>query len=579
MSRRLGELLVQSKRITFKQLQNALEIQKQNGSKLGTVLIQENIISENELLTFLAKQCGITYERIDKYSPIPKTVIDTTPENIARTHNLIPVQIEGQTLTVAMGDPLNIMVLDDLKAISGYNVKMVLASDQEIKKAIDKYYGVQEAQDTALNDIIGKTADGETPGIDVIKEDKEDLSGGDSINILGEKESAPVIQLVNVILARAIKAKASDIHIEPYAKSLRIRFRIDGVLHQQPAPPKHYLNAIVSRLKIMSNLNISERRVPQDGRIKLKIGAKEIDMRLSVCPCAPGEKIVMRILDSSALKLDLASLGLEPESMAIYKKCIRCPHGIILVTGPTGSGKSTTLYSTLSVLNTEGVNIMTVEDPVEFTVEGINQVQAHAAVGLTFAGALRSFLRQDPDVIMVGEIRDKETGLIAINAALTGHLVLSTLHTNSAPGAVTRLGTMDIEPFLISSSLLMVIAQRLLRVICPNCKEYYSVDVDSFAKFGIPKRLARNSKGKITLARGRGCDNCAHTGYRGRQGIHEVLEINEPIRELVHQHATEGKIKEIAIKQGMLTLQDVATLKVLRGITTFEEMLRVTGTE
>jgi type IV pilus assembly protein PilB len=395
-----------------------------------------------------------------------------------------------------------------------------------------------------------------------------------------EAEDAPVIKLVNLIMAGAVKAKASDIHIEPFQKELRIRYRIDGVLHEQPAPPKKFHSAICARIKIMSNLNIAEKRLPQDGRLKLKIDTKEVDMRVSVLPCAPGEKIVMRILDSSGLKVQMTQLGFEPESMAVFKKAMEAPYGVALVTGPTGSGKSTTLYSALANLNTPDTNIMTAEDPVEYQLKGINQVQINNQVGLTFAAALRSFLRQDPDVIMVGEIRDQETATIAINAALTGHLVFSTLHTNDTSQTITRLGMMGVEPFLISSALLMVEAQRLLRSVCTKCREPYEVDKDSLIKLGVPEvQLQLAGKNKIVLHKGKGCDNCAGTGYRGRAGLYEVMEITDAIRQMILDRAPAKALKAQSMKQGMLTLRMCAIRKLLAGTTTVEEMLRVTASD
>ena len=384
--------------------------------------------------------------------------------------------------------------------------------------------------------------------------------------------------MVNLIISSAIRAHASDIHIEPSYKDTKVRFRIDGVLHHQPSPPKKFHNAIVSRIKIMANLDISERRIPQDGRAKLKIDDREIDLRISILPCGPGEKIVMRILDSSGLKLKLEDLGFEPENLAIFTKCIKAPHGIILITGPTGSGKSTTLYSALATMNEPDVNIVTIEDPIEYQLEGINQVGVNADVGLTFASGLRSFLRQDPDIIMVGEIRDFETMATAINAAMTGHLVFSTLHTNDAPGAITRIGMMGVEPFLTSSTLLMVVAQRLVRSICKKCKETYEVKPELMLGLGVPKSIIENNikNGKLILSRGKGCDACAQTGYKGRMGIHEILEVNDVLRGLIIEKAHVSKLKAEGRRNGMLTLRESAVRKLFTGATTVEEVIRVT---
>lgn len=576
--KRLGDLLVNAKIITEAQLNEVVELQRNQGGKLGNLLIQKGFITEKTLLEFLSRQFGIEFVDISAITELKEEVVQIIPENIARRHNLISIAKDGNVLTVAMEDPLNIVVLDDLKMMTGYDVKAVLGAESDIIAAINKHYGVQTSKE-ALDEILKKTDPSVDSQIDIVQENE--TAGGDSIITLGAKgEDAPVIQMVNLIISSAIKARASDIHIEPSHKDLRVRFRIDGVLHPQPAPPKKFQNAVVSRIKIMSGLDISERRLPQDGRTKLKVDKKEIDLRVSVLPCGPGEKVVMRILDSSGLKLKLDDLGFEPENLAIFSKCLKAPHGINLITGPTGSGKSTTLYSALVTLNEPGVNIVTVEDPIEYNLEGINQVGVNADVGLTFASGLRSFLRQDPDIIMVGEIRDFETMSIAVNAAMTGHLVFSTLHTNDAPGAITRIIMMGVEPFLISSTLLMVVAQRLVRTVCKNCKEPYEVDSKLLLNLGIPmSRLPEGKNGKITLVRGRGCDECARTGYRGRRGIHEILEINDEIRSLVADKAPVARIKEAARKNGMITLRESAIRKALAGFITIEEVLRVTASD
>ncbi|MDE2510253.1 MAG: Flp pilus assembly complex ATPase component TadA, partial [Elusimicrobia bacterium] len=488
---------------------------------------------------------------------------------------LMPFNKTKDRLTVAIADPLDVMVLDDLKMLTGCDVIGCLASESEISAAHEKYYKQATSQE-ALEDIVKQSAVDEAAADEI--EHVEEKSAQESEAALErDAEEAPVIKMVNLIMAGAVKSRASDIHIEPYQKELRIRYRIDGVLHEQPSPPKKFHNAICARIKIMSNLNIAEKRIPQDGRLKLKIDGKEIDMRVSVLPCAPGEKIVMRILDSSGLKVNMTQLGFEPEAMAVFKKAMEAPYGVNLVTGPTGSGKSTTLYSALANLNTPDTNIITAEDPVEYQLKGINQVQIHNQVGLTFAAALRSFLRQDPDVIMVGEIRDQETATIAINAALTGHLVFSTLHTNDTSQTITRLGMMGVEPFLISAAMLMVEAQRLVRGICPKCKEPYEVEKDWLLKLGVPEaQLQVTDGGKVVLYKGKGCENCATTGYRGRQGLYEVMEMTDAIRQLVLDRASAKMIKTQSMKQGMLTLRMCAIRKILSGATTVEEMMRVT---
>jgi type IV pilus assembly protein PilB len=578
LSRRLADLLVEEKLISPKQLQEALDAQKKGGEKLGSLLIEKGFMEEEKLLQFLAEKTGISYVSLAELGEIAEDAVSAVPEAIARQKMLMPFNKTKDRLTVAIADPLDVMVLDDIKMLTGCDVVACLASESEIAAAHEKYYKQATSQEV-LEDIVKQSQVDEATaeGIEHVEE-----KGENAAEALLEKEAedAPVIKMVNLILAGAVKAHASDIHIEAYQKELRIRYRIDGVLHEQPAPPKKFHGAICARVKIMSNLNIAEKRVPQDGRLKLKIEGKEIDMRVSVLPCAPGEKIVMRILDSSGLKVNMTQLGFEPEAMAVFKKAMESPYGVALVTGPTGSGKSTTLYSALANLNTPDTNIMTAEDPVEYQLLGINQVQVNNQVGLTFAAALRSFLRQDPDVIMVGEIRDQETATIAINAALTGHLVFSTLHTNDTSQTITRLGMMGVEPFLISSALLMVEAQRLLRAICPKCKEPYEVEKDWLIKLGVPEAQLRISDaGKVVLHKGKGCDNCAGTGYRGRAGLYEVMEVTDAIRQLILDRASAKAIKEQSMKQGMLTLRMCAVRKLLSGATTVEEMMRVTAAD
>jgi type IV pilus assembly protein PilB len=586
LPRRLGDLMVDAAVLTKEQLDEALEHQRSKGGKLGSILLQLGFIEEEHLLEFLGKQCGISYMKLACLGEIESDVISKVSENLARQHILMPIALEhskkrGKVLRIAVADPLNVLVLDDLKMMTGLEIEAVLASKKDILEAIEKYYH-QESADEVLDDILKATGSEETDkeGLDVVSESEEDkAAGGDIIDLGSQGEDTPVIQMVNLIIGAAIKAKASDIHIEPFGKIIQVRYRIDGVLHPQPAPPKRFQNALISRIKIMSNLDISEKRVPQDGRIKLKIRGKEYAMRVSVLPCSFGEKVCMRVLDSSNLNVNMNNLGFEPEALAIFNKCIKAPYGINLITGPTGSGKSTTLYSALAILNEPGVNISTAEDPVEFQVHGINQVAVNAEIGLTFPAALRSFLRQDPDIIMVGEIRDLETISIAINAALTGHLVFSTLHTNDAPGAITRMGMMGIEPFLMSSALLMVVAQRLVRGICKECRESYEVDTDWLLKLGLQKSQLQVSNGKVALARGKGCDNCAGTGYKGRVGLYEVLEVTDAIRALIMDRAPISAIKEQARKQGMLNLRGCVIRKLLAGQTTVEEMIRVTASE
>ncbi len=579
LSRRLADFLVEEKLLTAENLKEALDAQKKGGEKLGSLLIEKGFIEEEKLLQFLAEKTGISYVSLADIGEIPEEAIKAVPESIARQKMLMPFNKTKDRLTVAIADPLDVMILDDLKMQLGCDVIGCLASEAEISAAHEKYYK-QETSQEALEEIVKQQSDNEAAAdeLEQVEEKAEKAESG----LEKAAEDAPVIKMVNLIIAGAIKAKASDIHIEAYAKDLRIRYRIDGVLHEQPSPPKKFHAAICARVKIMSNLNIAERRVPQDGRMRIKMEGKEVDMRVSVLPCAPGEKIVTRILDSSGLKVNMTQLGFEPEAMAVFKKAMEAPYGVALVTGPTGSGKSTTLYSALSNLNTPDCNIMTAEDPVEYQLAGINQVQINNQVGLTFPAALRSFLRQDPDVIMVGEIRDQETATIAINAALTGHLVFSTLHTNDTSQTITRLGMMGVEPFLVSSAMLMIEAQRLLRGICPKCKEPYEVEKDWLLKLGVPEvqlQAAVGEKNKITLYKGKGCENCATTGYRGRQGLYEVMEVTDAIRQLILDRASAKQIKTQSMKQGMLTLRMCAVRKLLAGVTTAEEMMRVTASD
>jgi len=576
--------MVEQGLLTQDQLLDSLDHQRVAGGKLGAIMVEKGHLSEDKLLGFLSEQCGVKFVKLRDIPNIPSEALEKISETLCRKHVIVPIDIDSDennrvTLRVASVDPLNVMVFDDIKMQIGVDIETVLSSEVEILEAIDKNYKTESADD-ALDSIIeasGGSLD-EAKGIDIVESGEDEQAAGDDIISLERMGGdSPVITMVNLLLSMAIKAQASDIHIEPEVKRIRIRFRIDGVLHEQKAPPKRFQNALISRIKIMSNLDITEKRLPQDGRIKIKIAKKEYALRVSSLPMAHGEKIVMRILDSSALQVNLNKLGFEPEALSVFNKYIKSPYGINLITGPTGSGKSTTLYSALGILNEPGVNISTVEDPVEFQVPGLNQVQVNSEIGLTFAAGLRSFLRQDPDIIMVGEIRDLETASMAINAALTGHLVFSTLHTNDAPGAVTRLGMMGVEPFLTASSLLMVVAQRLVRRICSACKSSYDVDKDWLIKLGIPEQQMRISEGKVALARGVGCDKCSGTGYKGRQGLYEVLEVTDDIRAMVMEGMNVNKIRERALKQGMISLRICGIRKLLEGVTTVEEMLRVTA--
>ncbi len=572
LRKKLGDLLVDLAIISREQLQQALEVQRHTGGKLGRIFIQLGFVTEEVLLYFLGKQAGVSYVSLADYGKIPEEIVSIVPEGIARYQTIIPIAKNDKTLTIAMSDPFNIFAIDDLRLTTGYDIKVVIAPEKEIKNAIDLYYSSKGVIEQAIKEIEKGAGEGTLEVVKTSEEKKE------AISLEAAAEEVPVVKIVNLLLTGAVRAKASDIHIEPYEKSLRVRYRLDGVLHEQPSPPRKLQDAIISRIKIMANLDIAERRLPQDGRIKIKTLGREVDLRVSTLPTAFGEKVVMRILDSSALCLDLTKLGFEPETLAVYKKNISLPHGIVLITGPTGSGKSTTLYSTLSTLNYPDCNIMTIEDPVEYVLEGINQVQARPEIGLTFAAGLRSFLRQDPNIIMVGEIRDTETAEISINSALTGHLVFSTLHTNDAPGAITRLNNMGIEPFLTASTINLVVAQRLVRVICKECKETYAVPFDFLANLGVKPEQVNNAK-EIHLSRGRGCSSCSSTGYRRRLGIYELLEMNDEIRELILEHASTHLLKQAARKSGMMTLRESAIRKVLNGTTTIEELMRVTITD
>ncbi len=564
MVERIGELLLKEKLITPEQLQRAIEEQKRSGGRLGYNLTKLGYISEQELTHFLSKQYGIP--TIDLSSEdIDPEVIKLIPEDVAKKYLALPIKRTGSTLVVAMADPSNIFAIDDIKFLTGYNIETVVASEGAIKSAIEKAYEKAELE-MEMEDVI---AEFDEEDMEVVQEEEE-VDIGDLKKAV---EDAPVVKLVNFILTDAIKKKASDIHIEPYEKAFRVRYRIDGVLQEVMRPPMKLKNAIVSRIKIMSSLDIAERRLPQDGRIKLKLSKnREMDFRVSVLPTLFGEKVVLRLLDKSNLQLDMTKLGFEEKALKDFKDAIHKPWGMVLVTGPTGSGKTTTLYSALSELNEVGTNISTAEDPVEFNFMGINQVQIKEEIGLTFASALRSFLRQDPDIIMVGEIRDYETAEIAIKAALTGHLVLSTLHTNDAPSTVNRLLNMGVEPFLVASACNLILAQRLARKICSKCKVEANVTEKALLDIGVPPEEAKTMK----CYKGKGCSECNGTGYKGRIALYEVMPFTEAIKELVLNGASAAEIKRQAIKDGMKTLRMSGITKIKEGITTIEEVLRVT---
>jgi type IV pilus assembly protein PilB len=564
--RRLGDLLVAEGLITEDQLAQALAQQKETGDKLGSTLVRLGLINEEQLIGFLSRQYRIPSITLSQVEVDPD-VLRLVPAPLAQKHEVFPVKRLAGTLTLAMSDPTNVFALDDVAFMTNLQILPVVASQAAIRHAIEAHY--QSAAPT--EDMMAELA--ATPEMEVIEADAEDAVGKvDVIDLTQSAEEAPVVRLVNMVLADAIQKGASDIHWEPYEKVFRLRFRIDGVLHEMLTPPKRLEPAIISRLKIMSNLNIAERRVPQDGRIKLRFRNREIDFRVSTLPTIFGEKVVLRILDKEALKLDLTALGFDPWSLEQFSASIHQPHGMVLITGPTGSGKTTTLYSAIHTINSPDVNIMTAEDPVEYNLKGVNQVQINEAVGRSFASALRAFLRQDPDVILVGETRDLETAQISIRAALTGHLVFSTLHTNDCPSTIARMVDMGVPPFLISSSLLLILAQRLARKVCSGCKQPYEIDEEAIVRYGHERTGAR----QLTLYKGKGCQTCNFTGMKGRVAIYEVMPVTEEIRDLILRSAPTSELRAMAQTQGMKTLRQTGLAKVVQGVTTVEEVLRVT---
>ncbi|TGU72262.1 type IV-A pilus assembly ATPase PilB [Geomonas terrae] len=560
---RLGELLVTNNLINKEQLKQALAEQKAAGGqlRLGSILVRDGLINEADLTSFLSKQYGVPTINLADYE-VDAAVVKIIPAEIAHKYQIVPVNRAGSTLIIAMSDPSNIFAIDDIKFMTGYNVEVVVVAESAIKSAIDKLYD----QSASLADVM---SDLEMEDLEVIGEE-EDIDVG---SLERATEDAPVVKLVNLILTDAIKKKASDIHIEPYEKFFRVRYRIDGVLYEVMKPPLKLKNAITSRIKIMSELDIAERRLPQDGRIKIKLGGgKDMDYRVSVLPTLFGEKIVLRLLDKSNLQLDMSKLGYEPEALVHFKREIHKPFGMVLVTGPTGSGKTVSLYSALSELNKVTENISTAEDPVEFNFAGINQVQMHEDIGLNFAAALRAFLRQDPDVIMIGEIRDFETAEIGVKAALTGHLVLSTLHTNDAPSTINRLLNMGIEPFLVASAVNLISAQRLARRVCGECKVVEEVPVQALVEAGIAAEQAPS----VVCYRGTGCPKCNGTGYKGRVGFYQVMPMLEPIKEMILNGANTAEIKRESMRLGIKTMRQSGLTKLIEGVTSFEEVLRVT---
>jgi len=611
---KLGELLLKENMVTPQQLQEALSHQKMNGGKLGKAFVSLGYVRDEEITSLLSRQYGVPSINLDHFEVDP-AIIKIIPAETARKYQILPLSRSGATLTIAMADPTNVFAMDDIKFMTGYNVEPVVASETSLEEAIEKYYGSsrsmqlrQEAGGGGGQQSMGAAGLGSAPSlkeviegpslsfddmasvglsevdidsmadeeadVETVKTEEEEIDLG---ALAKSSEAAPVIKLTNVLLIDSLKRGASDIHIEPYEKEFRVRFRIDGILYNVMALPLKLKDSLTSRIKIMAKLDISEKRLPQDGRIKIRLKiedrSRDMDFRVSCLPTLWGEKIVLRLLDKTKLMLDMTKLGFEPESLERFQRAIAKPYGIVLVTGPTGSGKTNTLYSAITSLNKPDTNIMTAEDPVEFNLAGINQVQIRDAIGLNFAAALRSFLRQDPNIILVGEIRDYETAEIAVKAALTGHLVLSTLHTNDAPSTISRLVNMGIEPFLVGTAVNLIQAQRLIRRVCSSCKEEVK-DIPS--KTLIDLGFTPEQVGTFKMYKGRGCGVCNGTGYKGRVGLYEVMEISEAIRDLIMVGATAVELKRKALEEGMLTLRMSGLEKIKQGITTIEEVLRET---
>lgn len=552
-TKRLGDLLVETEYITKAQLQHALQIQKTTGAKLGEILIQENMVTERQIIEVLEFQMGIPHMDLNKIFIDPK-IPHMISENLARKHGLIPIKKERNTLTVAMVDPLNIFAIDDIELSTSLKVKPIIATKSDILSAIEQYYEAENAE-KALEELK-QNYQAELTDIDE--------------QTLQEINNAPVVKLINSLLKQAVMIKASDIHIEPFENIVRVRMRVDGDLQETMQLSKSVHSAVITRIKIMGKMNIAEKRLPQDGRVEMRVEGKEVDLRLSVLPTVHGEKMVIRLLDRSSFLLSKSQLGFLDKNLEKFNRILQVPNGIVLVTGPTGSGKSTTLYASLYELNQIKKNIITVEDPVEYQLAGINQVQVNNKAGLTFATSLRSILRQDPDIIMIGEMRDTETAQIAVRAAITGHLVLSTIHTNDTASTITRLIDMGLEPYLVSSSVSGIVAQRLVKKICTHCKTEWMLEEKE------KKQLGLNPSEPVVLFRGRGCNVCNQTGYKGRIAIHEVMEMTKEIRHLVDSKSSIEKIREKAIEQGMIPLQENCKQLVFQGITTIEEMTRVT---
>jgi len=570
MSQRLGDLLVKEKIISHDQLEKALRAQRESGpsARLGSVLVRLGFVTDEEVTNFLSRQYGVPAINL-QYFEIDATVVKLVPEETAKRYQILPLSRVGASLTIAMVDPTNVFAMDDIKFMTGFNIEPVVASESAILEAIDKAYGGNHAGENVdeLLASMGDEADVE------LQAEQQDM---DLSELEKSADEAPIVKLVNIILTDAVKRGASDIHIEPYEKEYRVRFRIDGVLQHIMTPPLKLKDAITSRIKIMAKMDISEKRLPQDGRIMLKMQIagkrKQLDYRVNSLPTLWGEKVVLRLLDKENLRLDMTKLGFEQESLVKFQHAVLKPYGMVLVTGPTGSGKTNTLYSSISLLNKPDTNIITAEDPVEFQLHGVNQVQMKESIGLNFAAALRAFLRQDPNIILVGEIRDFETAEIAIKAALTGHLVLSTLHTNGAPETISRLMNMGIEPFLVATAVHLICAQRLIRRICSECKEEVPLPPQALVEAGFTPEESK----KVKIYKGKGCNVCNGSGYKGRAGLYEVMEVDEEIRELILVGASATELKKKAIERGMITLRRSGLRKVMDGVTTLEEVARET---
>jgi general secretion pathway protein E len=565
VQKRLGELLREIAGVTEAQLEEALAQQRESGAPIGEVLITLRYVTREQFLEALARQFDLPF-----LSALPRTSVNSAllakiPLSFAKRYELVPLLEDHGQVPVAISNPLNLHLIDDVRLLTGVPVTPVLASSEAIENVLHALY--EQAQETA-EEVI---EDLDSTRLNQLAESIEETT-----DLLTATEDAPIIRLLNSLMFRAVKERASDIHIEPYEREVVVRYRIDGVLHNVLTPPKRVHAALISRVKIMAGLDIAERRTPQDGRIGIRIGDREVDIRVSIIPVANGERAVLRLLDKEHLLLDLNQLGFSPEHRKRFDELIRLPHGILLVTGPTGSGKTTTLYAALSQINTPDKNILTIEDPIEYQLKGIGQMQINPKIQLTFASSLRSILRQDPDVILVGEIRDAETAEISIHAALTGHLVFSTLHTNDASGAVTRLVDMGIEPFLVASSVVAIVAQRLVRTICSACRQSYAPLPEELARLGLSRPSTAHGGRSMTLARGEGCPSCAGSGYRGRVAIYEILVVDDQIRRLIMAKADAGALRDAAVSAGMRTLRIDGMAKVLQGVTTAEEVLRVT---